>query len=83
MKFTQTNNNGGDVNNNIVTANQTVHNGDVNTATANNGSVAQGVGTENKVQVTQPKEDFWAKLGTKLVGAWKWVIRLFGFGGPT
>ena len=74
MIFNQTNNNYGDVNNKIAEnrteTNSTVHTGDVNTAISQNGSVAQGVGGENKVQVTQPKDTFWTQLWNKITGLW-------------
>jgi len=47
--------------------------GDVNNAIAAKGPVVQTVGDHAKVQLTEPKQGFWAMLWTKLVAGWKWI----------
>jgi hypothetical protein len=70
MNFNQVNLNQGDVNNRVTEVTNTVHNGDVNTATSQSGNVAQGVGTGNNTRVTPPKEGFWTQLWKKIKGLW-------------
>jgi hypothetical protein len=54
--------------------NQTNKNlGDVNNAISGKGSVTQSVGDRNKVQVEQPKENFWASIVKKISTGWKWL----------
>lgn len=55
MRFSQTNNNKGDVNN----------------AISEGGNVIQSVGSENRLRVENPKETFWAMLWKKVKSLWK------------
>lgn len=78
MQFNQTNQNKGDVNNIVVdkstnkttTTSSSVHNGDANSATAHSGSVAQGIGEGNTVEVKQPEEGLFRKLWGQVVKWW-------------
>jgi hypothetical protein len=58
MQFNQTNNNSGDVNN----------------AVSGSGNVVQSVGDDNKVQVDQPKKNFWGALWEKIKAGWKVLV---------